>query len=104
MTKNQWKQIFAAKELLGLEDRATYGEMKKAYRRMCKIHHPDTTNGGESGDNEIISQITQAYDILETHYKEYRIPLVPTSVDYIDPEDWWLDRFGQDPLWGKKKR
>jgi hypothetical protein len=23
--------------------------------------------------------------------------------DSLDPEDWWFDRFGQDPLWGKQR-
>ncbi len=104
MTRSQWKQIFAAKELLGLEDRATLAEMKKAYRRMCKLHHPDVNGGKSSGDDDIIMQLTQAYGILMGHYTKYKVPLVPGLVEEIDPEDWWLDRFGQDPLWGKKKK
>jgi hypothetical protein len=35
--------------------------------------------------------------------EQFRIPLVPSDGESIDPEDWWMDRFGRDPLWGKKE-
>lgn len=41
MTKSDWDAIFEAKELLGLGDRATLGEIKRSYRNKCKQYHPD---------------------------------------------------------------
>ena len=33
----------------------------------------------------------------------YRFPLVPPEGHIYDAEDWWMDRFGQDPLWGRRR-
>lgn len=52
----------------------------------------------------MMRRLTRAYDVLLRHYNQFRIPLVPADGDILEPEDWWMDRFGQDPLWGKKKR
>ncbi|VAW41461.1 hypothetical protein MNBD_DELTA03-1382 [hydrothermal vent metagenome] len=34
----------------------------------------------------------------------YRFPLVCNEDSQpLDDEDWWLSRFGEDPLWGRGK-
>ncbi len=43
MTKKDWGKIVAARDLLGLEEKATLAEIKKAYRRMSKKYHPYLT-------------------------------------------------------------
>jgi hypothetical protein len=103
MTGDEWQAIDAARRLLHLEERATLGEIKRAYRKMCKQHHPDTT-GDESLQNiTLLRELTQGYDLLMGYCDRYRIPLIPAAGENIDPEDWWMDRFGRDPLWGKKE-
>ena len=103
MNKREWQAIDQARELLKLGDKATLGEMKRAYHRMCKKYHPD---GGTDIDpnGEIMYRITAAYELLMRYTREYRFPLTPGEHDIYDAEDWWMDRFGQDPLWGKSKR
>jgi hypothetical protein len=32
---------------------------------------------------------------------KYQFPLVLEGSEELEAEDWWMDRFGQDPLWGK---
>ncbi len=44
-------------------------------------------------------RITAAYELLMRYVAEYRYPLTPAEAD--EPEDWWMDRFGQDSVWGK---
>ncbi|MEN8200534.1 MAG: J domain-containing protein [Thermodesulfobacteriota bacterium] len=100
MTKSDWQEVFAAKELLGLGDRATLGEMKRSYRQKCKENHPDLV-GNDKAKGDLMRKLTRAYDVLMNHYNQFRIPLVPPDGESMDPEDWWMDRFGQDPLWGK---
>ncbi len=103
MTKNEWQAIFEAKELLGLGDKATAGEMKRAYRKLCKHHHPDLNNHKDEQNNEVMHKLTKAYDLLMRYCEQYRIPLLPGEAESMDPEDWWMDRFGRDPLWGKSE-
>lgn len=49
-------------EILGIEKNATEEEIKKAYRDLSKIHHPDA--GGESED---FKRIAEAYKLLSDH-------------------------------------
>jgi len=47
-------------QTLGVEQTATQDEIKKAYRKLSKEHHPDV-NGG---DDTRFKEIAAAYDIL----------------------------------------
>ncbi|MEN8190193.1 MAG: J domain-containing protein [Thermodesulfobacteriota bacterium] len=103
MTKAEWQAIFEAKELLHLGDKATPGEMKRAFRKLCKQCHPDLAgdDGEKKKKNDVAMQkLTKAYDLLMRYCAQYRVPLVPDDAENMDPEDWWMDRFGCDPLWG----
>jgi len=103
MTRDEWQAIDAARQLLHLDERATLGEIKRAYRKMCKQHHPDAAGDESVQDAVLIRELTRGYDLLMRYCDQFRIPLVPTDGESIDPEDWWMDRFGRDPLWGKKE-
>ena len=95
-------RIIEARELLDLGTSATLDEIKKAYRAKAKHHHPDTA----ATDREIkidMHRLTEAYQVLLDYCSTYRFPLDPEENTPINDEDWWMDRFGNDPLWGKKK-
>lgn len=104
MNKKEWQAIQTARDLLGLGDKATRGEMKRAYYRLCKQYHPDTGEPQKEEDAEMIYQLTSAHELLMRYCEEYRFPLAPGENDVYEAEDWWMDRFGQDPLWGKGKK
>jgi curved DNA-binding protein CbpA len=103
MTRKEWQAIERARKVLGLGDRATLAEMKKAYRRLSKKHHPDTRGAIPEGDREMMYRLTDAYNLLMRYCEAYRFPLAPPENHIYDAEDWWLDRFGEDPLWGKRR-
>lgn len=46
-------------ETLGVEDTATKSEIKKAYRKLSKVYHPD-----KGGDADKFRDINEAYNIL----------------------------------------
>jgi len=46
-------------ELLGLEKTATKEQIKKAYKNLCKLHHPD-----KGGSIDEFTKIKEAYDVL----------------------------------------
>lgn len=100
-TQSEWVEISEAKELFGLGDRATLGEIKRSYRNKCKQYHPDLV-GNDKAKGDMMRKLTRAYDVLLGHSNQFKIPLVPGDSDTVEADDWWMDRFGQDPLWGKK--
>lgn len=51
-----------ALRLLGLDSNYSESDLKKAYRRMAKLSHPDA----ETGDAERFKLVRNAYEILKT--------------------------------------
>lgn len=103
MKTGKWKKIEQARLLLGLDDEASIEEIKSAYRKLSKRHHPDTAEH-KSGNVQApaMHDITDAYETLMQHCLNYRVPLEPDKHPNPDnDEDWWYNRFGQDPIWGK---
>ena len=73
MTNDEWKKILAAKDLLGLPDQATLAEIKKAYRRLSKEHHPDLARHRPKGQEEPeleMHRLTEACQILLEYGKK----------------------------------
>ena len=103
MNRKEWQAIEEAGKLLGLGDKATQGEMKRAYYSLSKQYHPDTAGQGHSSDEDMMRRLTEAYNLLMRYCEEYRFPLSKSDGDIYDAEDWWMDRFGQDPLWSRRK-
>lgn len=46
--------------ILGLADNAPAGDIKKAYKRLVKLHHPDV-----GGNAEDFDKVQKAYDLLQ---------------------------------------
>lgn len=101
MKKEDWQEIEWARMRLGLEERATVKEIKKAYRRLSKKYHPDITEADGRKDQKTMREINRAYQLLLDYCNSYRYPLVRNLKEEVDDEEWWMNRFGQDPLWGK---
>jgi len=58
-------------ETLGVENKATPEEIKKAYRKLASKHHPDK----EGGDTEKFKEIQVAYDTLSDEQKRAQYDL-----------------------------
>lgn len=54
-------------KILGLSANATEKEIKAAYYKMAKLHHPDLNNGKQSNE---FKEMTNAYDILSDAKKK----------------------------------
>ena len=63
------KDYYAA---LGVSKTASQADIKKAYRKLARQHHPDA-NKGDAASEEKFKEISEAYDVLsdETKRKEY---------------------------------
>jgi len=102
MTRKEWAEIKAAADLLGLGEKATLSEIKKAYRRLSKKHHPDVKKSSKQKAEKIaMHELTEAYQKLLHYCADYSFPLIPGVDEELEGEDWWFERFGQDHLWGK---
>jgi len=56
-------KTFIPNEILGVENDATPGQVKKAYRKLSREKHPDKNPDNPEAVNEFI-QITKAYTIM----------------------------------------
>jgi DnaJ-class molecular chaperone len=91
MTRKEWAAIKAAADLLELGEKATLSEIKKAYRKLSKKHHPDVRKNTKKKVEKVdMHKLTEAYSF----------PLVPGDDEKPDGEDWWFERFGKDHHWG----
>jgi hypothetical protein len=103
MLTKRWQEILAAKALLGLGGQASLQEIKAAYRKLAKECHPDLA--GQTAESGSMRELSAAYAVLLAYCSTFRFPLVPSEgSEPMDPEDWWLDRFGEDPLWGRNQK
>lgn len=50
-------------EVLGVSEKATQDEIKRAYRRLAKRYHPDAT-GGDKAKETKFKEISQAYETI----------------------------------------
>jgi len=94
--KNRWAKIEEARKLLNLPRRTTRKEIIERYRKLVKRYHPD-----KKGDEELMKRINEAYEILMEYCYNYLIILEPND-NITNPEDWWFEHFGEDPIWGRK--
>ena len=58
-------------ELLGVPRDATQEEIKRAYRRLARQHHPDV-NSGDAAAEERFKEVTKAYSVLSDPDKRQR--------------------------------
>ncbi|KAL9600546.1 MAG: hypothetical protein Q9219_003092 [cf. Caloplaca sp. 3 TL-2023] len=70
-------------KLLGVEKDASDNEIKKAYRKLAIVHHPDK-NPGDEAAAEKFKEIGEAYECLSDAGKRARYD---SGEDLIDPND-----------------
>jgi len=101
MKKHQ--KIYEARKLLELPERATMDEIKAGYRTLIKKWHPDKCNAPNKKCVEMSDSIINAYKIILDYCNHYKYSFSKEEVkNYLSDEEWWFERFGNDPLWGKK--
>jgi molecular chaperone DnaJ len=56
-------------ELLGINKNATNEEIKKAYRKLAKQHHPDANQNNKKEAEAKFKEISEAYEVLSDNQK-----------------------------------
>lgn len=89
MSRN--RDVDSAKKLLGIPRNGTAEDVKKHYRELAKIWHPDVNKEKDAHIN--MQAINEAYAFL-----------MKEDFGILDPWDdynrWWWRQYGNDPIWG----
>ncbi|MFQ5886992.1 MAG: DnaJ domain-containing protein, partial [Anaerolineae bacterium] len=76
-------------KILGVDRKAEQKEIRKAYRRLARQHHPDV-NPGDRSAQERFKEINEAYEVLSDPEKRQKYDQLGTSW-----RQW--QRMGGDP-------
>ena len=92
-------------EVLGVDKNTSPDDIKKAYRKLSKEHHPDI----EGGDEEKFKDIASAYDILSTPEKKQQFDNYGTiggqpGGGFPKMEDILSQMFGGNPFARQKSK
>jgi DnaJ domain len=61
-------------EILGIERNASPKEIKKAYRKLSLIYHPDKSSTNKEACTEVFIALKDAHDILNVYPKKGNVP------------------------------
>lgn len=89
MFKNKYKMTKKDYyEILELDKNASPEEIKKAYRKLAKKHHPD-----KGGDETIFKEISEAYEVLSDNNKKARYDKYGHDVNNMGNQDDLFNSF-----------
>lgn len=100
---NRYQEITEARKILDLPETATMKSIKDSYRRLLREWHPDRCAENPATCIEMTRKIIAAHQTIMAYCQNYQYSFSEDAVRrHLSPEEWWFDRFGQDPLWGSK--
>ena len=99
--KSRYEEITAARELLGIDESATLGEIKARYKNMISKWHPDVCREKKETCEKMAQKVNAAYKCLISYCENYKYSFSRQEVEkYLSHAQWWFEHFGSDPLWG----
>src|ERR1700730_2308309 len=81
-------------KVLGVERNATGAQIKSAYRKLARKHHPDVTAGNKGAENKF-KEINEAYQVLSDPEKRKKYDLLGADWERGAPEDEVLRRYAR---------
>ena len=102
---SKFDTINRARKTLGLPECASMAYIKANYRELLYRWHPDRCPQDPQKAAEKTRQITEAYKTLIDYCNNYRYCFSEQTVKrHRSPGELWIERFGDDPVWGKKDK
>ena len=104
----RYEEIEKAAKVLGLHDTATMNEIKENYRKLMIRWHPDICRENQKKCEEMVREIAHAYRIIIDYCNNYEYSFrredLKRARSYKEYDEWWHERFGDDPIWGEGNR
>ncbi len=102
---SRYQEITTAREILELPETANMKTIKANYRRLLREWHPDRCTENRADCIEMTRKIIAAYQTLQAYCREYQYSFSKEAVGrHLSPEEWWYERFGDDPLWASREK
>jgi len=99
----KYQQITAARKVLDIPEQATIREIKDRYRHLVRQWHPDSCAKEKELCQEMTTRINVAYETLMAYCEQYKYSFSKEEVHkYLPSDEWWMERFGNDPIWNKE--
>lgn len=86
----QYKDYYA---ILGVEKTASKDDIKKAYRKLAKQHHPDTNKGNKASEDKF-KDISEAYEVLGDDEKRKKYDMFGNQAQYANGADFDPSQYG----------
>ncbi len=98
------EDIMKAVEILNLPKQASMEEVKKIYRELLSIWHPDLCRKDRDICKKKTQQIVDAYDVILNYCANLKISFSKDDLlndkRVNNPDRFWDEHFGDDPHWG----
>ena len=92
-----------AADILGIAEQASINEIRSRYHALVKEWHPDVSDYDSEDTHNTMVRLNDAYDILIDYCMQVEISFRPEDLmqtTETDPMDTWMERYGDDPIWG----
>lgn len=95
-------EIENAIKILDLPKRFSIKDLKEAKIRKLKEYHPDLNNSNKLFEEKTV-EIINSYNILLEFCEKFVFDFSDDNLynKISDNENFWKNRFGNDPIWGK---
>jgi hypothetical protein len=106
MTARSSLSIREAADILGIANQATINEIRSRYHTLVKEWHPDISQHDPEDTHITMIRINDAYDTLIGYCMQYEISFNPEDLGQTietAPMDSWMERYGDDPIWGPRR-
>ncbi|OPY32793.1 MAG: Chaperone protein DnaJ [Methanoregula sp. PtaU1.Bin006] len=87
----------------GITGGASMNEIHARFRELAKEWHPDTSVHELHISHETFIRIREAYTLLVNYCMNCEISFRPEDIRNgagYDSREYWMSRFGDDPIWG----
>ena len=89
--------------VLGILEEASLNEIRQKYHDQIKRWHPDVSTMDPGVSHEMAIRLKRACDLLVdyciNHPFSFRLEDLARDLEQ-NPADFWMERFGDDPIWG----
>lgn len=95
----KFQKLDAARKILELGKTADLAAIKSNYRRLLTEWHPDRKIHEQEECHKKTREILEAYRTIAEYCDNYHYSFTEEAVRrHLSPEEWWAERFGQEPL------